>query len=147
MMTEKRSSNPSPEKRKSSGTSRKSKTKTASETSPSKSTSPPAPELTRDHLEVIAELQRLTPADCGRAAAPILSLLNLIDGDEAGAEVLGTPIHDRLWDADGELRGPLPSLIEWLQANRPGCYDPLVVAMMITRVAAVLAIVEVALDS
>jgi hypothetical protein len=106
-----------------------------------------SPSLSVDPLTpVIAEMQRMSPAAMGQLAGPMLEVLNLADTDAGGAEMLGTPVYARLWDEDGSLRRPFPSLIRWYMKRRPSFHDPLAVASFTVRVGAVITAIEDALE-
>jgi hypothetical protein len=94
---------------------------------------------------VIAQLQRMSPPAIGQLAGPVLELMNLIDSDLGGAEMIGAPVYQRMWDEEGNLRQPFLWLIEWYLKDRPRTIDPLAVAGFICRIAAVVATLEEAL--
>ena len=76
----------------------------------------------------------------------LMEVLNLMDTDMGGAEMIGTPVYQRLWDSDGNLRRPFPRLVKWYLTKRPGGSDPLAVASFTVRVAAVVTAIEDALE-
>ena len=96
---------------------------------------------------VIAQLQRMSPAAIGQLAGPVLELLNLLDTDTGGAEMIGAPIYQRLWDSEGNLRQPFLRLVEWYLTKRPRSSDPLAVAGFVVRSAAIVATLEEALNN
>jgi hypothetical protein len=95
---------------------------------------------------VVAEMQRMSPSAVGQLAGPMLEVLNLLDTDMGGAEMIGTPVYNRLWDEDGKLREPFPRLVKWYLERRPGSNDPLAVASFTVRVASVVTAIEDALE-
>jgi hypothetical protein len=89
----------------------------------------------------------MSPAAIGQLAGPILDLMNLVDSDMGGAEMIGAPVYQRLWDDDGNLRQPFVRLIDWYQENRPRTLDPFAVAGFVVRIASVIATLETALNN
>lgn len=75
-----------------------------------------------------------------------MELLNLADTDMGGAEMIGSPVHARLWDSEGNLREPFARLVDWYLTRRPFHQDPMTVAAFVVRIAAMVSAIEAALE-
>jgi len=92
------------------------------------------------------ELTKYDAAACGQISAEILELLNLSDVMDMGAQALGNPVMEALWD-QAELRSLYQRLLTFYMEERPGGTSSNLAAMFVIRIAAVICYVEKALAS